>query len=159
MVTNRKSNLFSLNDAIVGLKRYPSGVKINEATSRGSRLVYLVIRQLQRNSLIGAYVCAATALDAGISVNNVNIPSRDSLYGALANAATTSYTFVGINFVSHNLYLLKKFKCVFCLFGNAKIYKKCYPAPSLAILFYTNPTKEVGSRALFYLPAIRSKPK
>ena len=71
--------------------------------------------QLQRDSLVGANVCAATALDAGISVNNVNITSRDSLYGALANAAATSNTFVGINFVSHNLYVLKSLIGVFSL--------------------------------------------
>jgi hypothetical protein len=60
------------------------------------------VYQLQRDSLVGANICTATALDAGISVDNINIASRDSLYGALANAATASYTFVGINFVSHN---------------------------------------------------------
>ena len=64
---------------------------------------------LQRDSLVGANISAATALDAGISVDNINITSRDSLYGALANAATASYTFVGINFVSHS-----------------KLYVKCY---------------------------------
>ena len=79
------------------------------------RLCYLMLfvsLQLQRDSLVGANLCASTALNAGVSVNNINITGRNSLYGALANAATTSYTFLGINFVSHNLYWLKKFNVV-----------------------------------------------
>ena len=57
------------------------------------------MRQLQGDCLVGTNIRATTALDAGISVNNINIASRDSLYGALADAATTSYTFFGVNFV------------------------------------------------------------
>ncbi len=68
--------------------------------------------KLQRDSLIGANLGASTALNAQIGINNVNITGRNSLYGALANAATASYTFLRINFVSHNLYLLKKFNVI-----------------------------------------------
>ena len=78
------------------------------------------IASLQGDCLVGANIRATTALDAGISVNNINIASRDSLYGALADAATTSYTFFGVNFVSHNLCLLKKF-IVFVLLFVAQI--------------------------------------
>ena len=78
------------------------------------------IASLQGDCLVRTNIRATTALDAGISVNNINIASRDSLYGALADAATTSYTFFGVNFVSHNLCLLKKF-IVFILLFVAQI--------------------------------------
>ena len=67
---------------------------------------------LQGDCLVGTNIRATTALDAGVSVDNINVTSRNSLYGALANAATASYTFLRINFVSHNLYLLKKFNVI-----------------------------------------------
>lgn len=75
-------------------------------------LMMCVVDGLQRDSLIGANLGASTALNAQICVDNINITGRDSLYGALANAATASYTFLRINFVSHNYYLLKKFNVI-----------------------------------------------
>jgi hypothetical protein len=100
---------------MVGPPKIVALEKIAEAVHNVPPLLFDVVcvAKLQCDSLVGANICASTALDAGVSVNNINITGRNSLYGALANAATTSYTFLGINFVSHNLYWLKSLM-LFC---------------------------------------------
>ena len=56
---------------------------------------------LGSNSLAGANTCAGTAVDALVSVDYIDVASRDSLYGALADAGATSNTSIR-NFVSHS---------------------------------------------------------
>lgn len=54
------------------------------------------------NSLAGANTCAGTAVDALVGINHIDVTSRNSLYGALADAAAAGNARIG-NFVSHNL--------------------------------------------------------
>lgn len=49
----------------------------------------------------GANFCAATAFDAGVGIDVIDVAFRDSLYGANGKTSSTSYTLVS-DYVSHD---------------------------------------------------------
>ena len=63
---------------------------------------------LRNDRLARAYACAGAAVDTFVGVDHIDVAGRNSLYGALADAAAACNARVG-NFVSH---------CVECLLLN-----------------------------------------
>ena len=53
------------------------------------------------DSLAGANLCAAAAVDAGVRIDFVDIALGDRLGGTYGHTSATSYTVVG-NYVSHD---------------------------------------------------------
>ena len=80
-----------------------SGGKANGRLSEDNRQCTIIVRRLLcgRDRLAGANACAGAAVDALVSVDNIDVASRDSLYRALADAGTAGNTSVR-NFVSHS---------------------------------------------------------
>ena len=53
------------------------------------------------DSIVGAYRCAATAADACVGIDLVDVTLRNCLYGAYRNTCTASYAAVG-DYISHS---------------------------------------------------------